>query len=94
MPVIPLVLALTLDLLLSELLQALRCTVAVVCLAFLYKLLGIFLIYIESFRLDVWAIRASDDRAFIPLDSKPVESLIEVIKGLVAIALPVSILDS
>ena len=93
-PVIPLIFALILNLLLSELLKALRSTVAVICLALFYKLLCIFFIDIEPLGLDIRTTRTTYDRTFIPFYSKPIESLIEVIKGFIAIALPISILDS
>ena len=83
MSVVTLIFALGCNLLLSHLFKSFRCAVAVIGLSVPYKLLGIFLVDIKAFRLDVGAIGSSNHRTFVPFDSKPVQSIIEILEGLV-----------
>ena len=94
MPVISLILALRFCLLLPERFKPLWRAIAIICLSLSDKLFGIFLIEIESFRLDIRAIRAAYDRTFIPLYPKPGKSILQIFKGLIAIALSVRIFDT
>ena len=85
---------LLLDLLLPKLLKPLWSTVAVVGMATFYKLLSILSIELCPLRLDIWAVRTANYRTLIPFDTKPFQCGIEVVQGLVGIALPIGVLDA
>ena len=92
--VISLILALGFSLFLPDSLKTLRRAVAVICLSFGYQLLGILLVDIKALRLDIRTIRAAYDRTFVPLYTKPFKSAVKILKRLIRVPFPVSILNT
>ena len=82
------------NLLFSKPFEPFRCTVAVVGLSHVNELLCILLIDCGPFALDVWTIGTAYNRAFVPLHAKPIKRVIQILKGLVAVAFAVCVLYS
>jgi hypothetical protein len=54
--------------------QSFGTAVTIVCVAVCNQFFGNFLVDIESFGLEVWAVGSADFRAFIPVDTEPSEA--------------------
>ncbi len=81
-------------LLLAHFLETLRRAVAVIGVSLCYQLIGSLTVHLNPLRLNVGSVAAADIRSFVPIQSKPLQTVYVDFDGTLYLTGDVSILDA